>query len=350
MKITKIKWPKGLTLEQWGEERKKVEGIGQNFVRIGASDVAATMAASRFKCPARLYAHLCGAHSHFQISQSSAAGHVLEPIIADRFMGYLPDDEEQSLLNWQYGHKLRKIRKANFFVLNSEYPWLSASLDFIPMGKVHSPFTGSLYQPLTPIECKTTNRGYYSQWKDGITYAYLLQVQQQMLLTNTDVCVFNVLIDGSDYKVHEVERDDILCEQIVQETKKFADIVLAGKQAYIGMLEATSDEERHEFQSIYESLMPEPIGLDDDVDFAMEVAIDPDFETKRPATDDESALMQTYLTAKEVIKDMEAEANKSMATLIRNVGEFEEITGETAKFMYRRGRDNKRDYKAIRSI
>src|SRR5690606_4008040 len=108
----------------------------------------------------------------------------------------------------------------------------------------------------------------------------------QMLLTDTRVSVFNVLVDGSNYHVFEVDRDDLLCEQIVQETKKFTDIVSAGKAAYNGYLSATSDEERFEFQSIYESLRPLPVGVEDDVTFAEEMSIDPDFETKRPATDD----------------------------------------------------------------
>src|SRR5690606_21630267 len=209
-KITKIKWPKNLGLEEWLQLRKEVEGIGKDFVRIGASDVVVAVAPTKWKCPARLYSHLIGEYSNASISEETAAGHALEPIVADRFMGYIPDDPIQSLYNWQYKTKVRKIKKAEFFILNADYPWLSASLDYVPVGKVYSPFTGELYNPLTPIEIKTTKKGYFIMWGGDMPFAYKLQINTQMLLTDTKVAVFNVFVDGSNYHVFEVERDDLL--------------------------------------------------------------------------------------------------------------------------------------------
>src|SRR5690606_3314880 len=123
------------------------------------------------------------------------------------------------------------------------------------------------------------------------------QIQTQMLLTNTQVAVFNVLIDGVSWRTTEIERDVILQEEIIEGTKKFSDIVYAGKQAYKGYLEATDEQEKFEFLSIYESLMPEFAGVEDDVTFATEAAIDPDFEMKREATQQESDWINTYKTS-----------------------------------------------------
>src|SRR5690606_5089253 len=108
-KPVKITWPKNLGLEDWGRMRKEIEGIGYDHVRIGASDVACAIGKSEWKSPARLYAHLCGAHDSFFIKETTAAGHLLEAVNAARYMAYVPGDEQQTLLNWQHGVKVRKI-------------------------------------------------------------------------------------------------------------------------------------------------------------------------------------------------------------------------------------------------
>lgn len=347
-KPIKHPWPKATNLQSWEKLRHDMEGRGHDYVRIGASDVAAAIRASTYKCPSRLFHHLIGNHNFFRISESTAAGHALEPIIADRFMAYDPDDEEGSLWNWQNGTKLRKIKKADFFVTNPEFPWLFASLDYVPVGKVFSPFTGEKYAPLTPIENKTTTWGFYKEWENGITYPYLLQIQQQMLLTNTKVAVFNVLIDGTRYKVMEVERDDMLCERIVQETKKFADIVKVGKMAWEGMQAAKDEKEYQDFETILQSVEPDPIGIPDDVTLQRELSpIDNDLSI--PATEEDESLMREYVEAGEIIKQMESIKNKTLAELLRRLGDFQKLEGQEFKLIYKRG-ENRRDYTRVERI
>src|SRR5690606_20867128 len=183
------------------------------------------------------------------------------------------------------------------------------------------------------------------EWEDGMTYTYLLQLQQQMLVTDTRVAVFNVLIDGTQYKVHEVERDDILCEQIVQETKKFADIVSVGKLAWAGMQEAKDEKEYQDFEAILQSVEPEPVGIKDDVTLQRELSpIDNDMSL--PATAEDEALMKEYVEAGEIIKSMESVKNASLAKLMRSLGEFEKMEGDEFTFTYKRGPD-RRDYTRV---
>src|SRR5690606_19011110 len=152
MSITKIKWPRGLDTNGWEQMRAEVEGIGRDYVRIGASDVSVVTGSNRFKCPQRLFHHLTGFHHSFFITESTLAGHLAEATVMKRWEGYTPDDEYQSLMNVRDGIRLRKVRKADFFLINSKYPNLSASLDYVFVGKQYSPWTGAKYHPLTPNE------------------------------------------------------------------------------------------------------------------------------------------------------------------------------------------------------
>lgn len=352
-KPKKILWPKGTGLQSWGSLRSELEGSSNldGPCRIGASDVAAAMRVSQWKCPARLYYHLTGMHNSFHITESTAAGHALEPIIADRFMAYVPGDEQQSLYNWQNGHKVRKIRKANFFVTNPAYPHLFASLDYVPVGKVYSPISGELYAPMTPIENKSTSRGFRMNWgPEGIPLVYKIQLNTQMLQTNTHLGVFNVLVDGVNYELREYDRDDLLCEEIVTGTEMFAKVVEAGKQALRNARDAKSPEEAEEWMAYYDSIAPDPVGISDDVDLAAEMASASIDELVREATPEEDILMLKYLGAANMEKEMKAEKNKARASLIRSFGEFETIEGAHAKMVYKRGREDKKDYFKISEL
>lgn len=347
-KPIKVMWPKKANLETWGQLRKEIEGVGNpDIVRIGASDISVCTGTNTYKCPARLYHHLTGYHSSFFITETTAAGHALEPIIADRFASYIPDDEMTSLINFQNGFHVRKVKKANFFVLNEAYPHMSASLDYVFVGKQYSPWTGALYQPLTPIENKSTNKGYFMHWKDGITPSYYEQVQSQLLLTNTEVAVFNVLVDGVKYHVREVEADREVQEFIVHKVNEFVERVKVGKAAYQYMQEAKSESEYEEFKAIYDSAEPDPVAMDDNLD--LENELHETSELIKKATEEDEILMSQYIEASDKIKKMEEAKTLCRIQLVKNSNGFEGIEGDNYKMLNRSATKFKKGYFAIKA-
>lgn len=346
-KIEKIKWPKKINLDQWGTLRREIEGVGNpNVVRIGASDLSVCTGTNTFKCPARLYHHLCGAHQSWFITESTASGHALEPIIAQRFEGYVPDDLEASLINFQNGFKVRKLKKADFFILNSAYPHMSASLDYVFSGKQYSPWTGSLYAPLTPIENKSTNKGYFMHWKDGITPSYYEQVQGQMLLTNTEVCVFNVLVDGVKYHVREVEADKEVQKYIVFKVNEFVERVKVGKVAYQLMQESKSQSEYEDFKALYDQAEPNPVAMDDNLE--LENELHTSSELLKSATEEDEELMKQYLSASSQIKQLEETKTLCRIKLVKESNGFEGVESDSYRMLNRPTTKFKKGYFAIK--
>jgi len=160
MNISKIEWT-GSTHEEWLAQRKATEGIGNlDITRIGASDVSVITGSNKWKCKRRLFYHLIGMYSQEWRSNKSVSGHLLEPIVATSWESWT-SNEDDFLFNLERGVKIRKTKKADFFLLNDKYENLFASIDRLHDGEVFSPFTGELYDEMTPIELKTTEDGYF---------------------------------------------------------------------------------------------------------------------------------------------------------------------------------------------
>jgi predicted phage-related endonuclease len=240
-KITKVKWAKNLTLSQWSLERKKIEGLDNlDIVRIGASDVSVCTGSNKWKCPQRLFYHLTGYHSGFFITKKTVAGHLEESNIVQHFEAWNPDNEQQYLIDVGDKVRHRKLNKANYFLLNSDYPNSFVSLDYTVANNTFSPITGEKYPNGMPVELKTAEGFYYKMWTDGITQPYLEQIQYQMLLTGQPMALLLVFVDKEDLKVKEVYADANLQQHILSKVNEFADKVKVGKMALQGMKDRKS--------------------------------------------------------------------------------------------------------------
>ncbi len=346
-KITRIPWVKNGSHEQWLQQRATVEGRGSlDVVRIGASDVSTVVSSNLWKSPTRLFYHLCNLHTSFFIDEKLLSGHLLEEITIKRWNSYVHGDEEQSLLNTMHNTPVRKSKKANYFALNSDYPHLFASLDYQTVGKQYSPFTGELYKSGTPIELKSTNKFYFDKWDNGITEAYLHQVQAQMALTNSDVCIFNVLVDGVNFHSMEVERDDEMIKWLDYETKVFADKVLMGK-ILLELAEESKDlAEKEGYLARFEELVPEPT-MADDISLYEEIYEEGNELTKQ-ATDEDDFNMAQYLKCNVVMNNIKTRKDVLRAKLVKSCEEFEGLESDTHKMVNRRAKDGKKAYFSIK--
>jgi YqaJ-like viral recombinase domain. len=357
-KITKIKWAKNLSMDDWGLARKKIEGIGDpDIVRIGASDVSVITGTNRWKCPMRLFYHLTGYHHSFFITETTLAGHLQEPITISRWESFDPNSEEQSYINALNKVKLRKTSKAEYFLLNSAYPHSFLSLDYTPKGKQFSPFTGEQYAPLTPIELKHSNAQYVMKWPDGIAAQYYDQILYQCLLTNTPLAVFLVLIDGVKFKAKEIEANPIRQQFIIEQVNLFAEKVKIGKMALQGMKEAElagDMEEYAAFHAIFESVTPEPVGMvssdgtdGDNVELLKEVYDDSNGLEKQGDDTDEYHMNQ-YLKCNSLLNKIKDYKDLLKARILLACEDFEGLKAGDRKCINRRPTNLKKGYFSIK--
>jgi hypothetical protein len=345
MAITKVIWNGG-SHQEWLAQRKETEGLNSlETTRFGASDVGTIIHSNKWKCPNRLFLHMIGRYSSEWRTAKSVGGHLLESVVANHWESWV-SDEDEALLNLERGNQLRKTKPANYFLLNDKYPQLFASIDRLHDGEAYSPFTGALYDELTPIELKTTEKDYFRLWGDEmITPSYLDQVMAQMMVSNTKVAVFCVLVNGVYFHVREVEYDSFLADKIDYETRKFADICKAGKQILDLMKDAKSDSEYNEYQAMLDSIAPEPTELEDEQVLTKELFGNSKDLVKGDENDFKYLL--DYQQAHDNIKALEEAKQLAKNSLLRVMKDAEVMEFEGGKITYRRA-DLKRDYFALK--
>jgi hypothetical protein len=274
----------------------------------------------------------------------SVGGHLLESVVASNWESWTPNEEE-FLFNLERGVKLRNTKKADFFLMNDEYPQLFVSVDRLHDGQTFSPFTGQEYAELTPIELKTTERDYYKLWEDGITQPYKEQVMAQMMATATEVAVFNVLVNGVYFHTREVEFDKVLSQFIDHETRQFAQLCIAGKQIVDLINSAKSKGEKEEYQAMLEDITPDATELDDEQNLNKELFSKSDGSIKGSESDFKFLL--DYQDAHDKIKGLEElkQLNKNKITTLMK--DAEEMLFEGGKVVWRRS-DGKRDYFSLK--
>lgn len=342
--IEKIKWS-NTGHEAWLKQRRSVEGFGSlDTVRFGASDVGTILGVNKWKCKRRLFEHVIGRHTTEWRTESSVAGHLLEPVVSSMWESW-QQDQEVFLANVEQNIKLRKTKKADFFLLNSKCPHLFASIDRLHSGKTHSPFTGELYDPLTPIELKTTQSAYYKLWENGITPSYMSQVQTQMMLSETKVAVFAVLISGVQFKVMEVEYDEQLAENIASEVEKFAHLCIAGKQLVDLINNSQTESEREQYLGMLEEISPEVSALEDEQVLYKE--LNPNSNGSILGDEKDFNYLVQYQCAHDNIKEFEEVKQKAKNNILNIMGDAEVLEFDGGKVTWRRSPD-KRDHFSIK--
>ena len=141
---------------------------------------------------------------------------------------------EKTILNiWQYydgthdGHlqnfmdndKKREFGTVNAYIVNKNYPWLFVSLDAYIKKGYHA-LNGLVLEEHSPLECKTIGFQAARSHEGGIPKSYIYQIQQQMLVTETDYAEMAILENGSQFKVLFFESNQIIQEQILEATYK----------------------------------------------------------------------------------------------------------------------------------
>ena len=235
-----------LSREEWLELRQ---------IGIGGSDAAAACGLSKWKSPAQLYIEkTCQIQKEEGESEHLRQGRDFEDYVAQRFC------EETG----------KKVRRDNFMMADSEYPFLIADIDRRVVGED------------AILECKTTTPYNRDKWADGaIPIEYELQCLHYMSVTGARKCYIACLVFGTDFIIREIDWDDETIQMLrAKEIEFWTDYVEKGVMPEPDGSSAYDDALKSRFRG----------GLEESIDLEVDVSS-----------------YRAYQETKELIKDLEAQ-------------------------------------------
>lgn len=176
---------------------------------IGASEISSVLNSNSYTSALTIYYRKIGLFpSEFAGNAYTFWGRMNEKNIADIWQ-YSDGTELGYIENYNNGNKLRKSTNTQGFLVHEDYPHLPISPDqTIAAGQV-SPFTGEIIEDRSPNEIKTASFFSASSFVHGMPPQYYAQVQQQMLVMDSDYGEFTLLVGGNQLLVFPVYNNPI---------------------------------------------------------------------------------------------------------------------------------------------
>ena len=193
--------------EEWRESRRQ---------SIGGSDAATVLGLNPYASPYSLWAEKTGAVIPEDISQKEAVrlGHVLEPYVAQRFTEITG----------------KRVRRENYILKNSDYPWAHANVDRLVIGEKAG------------LECKTTSALNLSKFKNGEYPAnYYCQCMHYLAVTGLERWYLAVLIGNQEVRIFVIERDEEEIAALMDSEQRFWAHVEIGIAPPVDGSEATAE-------------------------------------------------------------------------------------------------------------
>ena len=199
--------------EEWFEFRKN---------GIGGSEAATVLGINKYDTAARLFHEKIGTIDHRKDdNERMLFGRVLEEQIANIWR-YFDGSKDGYVENYNNNRIIRECRNLNGYAVNPNYPWLFGSVDrLINIKGGFNLITGEPLSTEAILECKNLSYWSAQQWEDGIPIYFLVQVHVYMIIFETDYAEIAMLVDGGNFVVEKVMRDDQLVERILSITKDF---------------------------------------------------------------------------------------------------------------------------------
>jgi putative phage-type endonuclease len=207
---------------------------------IGGSETATVLGLNKYDTVTRTFYEKIGAMPPRQFDNAKMFfGRYMEDNIAELWKYYdgAPD-------GWIENYKNKKIirdcRAVNGFVVNPKYPWLFGSFDRVQniKGGINL-LTGEPLKTEAVLEIKTLSYWSAQMWQDGIPISYLIQIHVYMIILECDYAEIAILKDGNEFIVEKYQRDDNLCQKIIDITRDFwYKLVVPAKEAQAKKLEA----------------------------------------------------------------------------------------------------------------
>lgn len=204
--ITKIPI-RDMSEEEWREARRQ---------SVGGSDAATVLGLNPYASPYSLWAEKTGTVAPEDISQKEAVrlGHVLEPYVAQRFTEITG----------------KKVRRENYILKNSDYPWAHANVDRLVIGEKAG------------LECKTTSALNLSKFKNGEYPAnYYCQCMHYLAVTGLERWYLAALIGNQEVRLFVIERDEEEIAALMDAEQRFWECVERKEAPPVDGSEATAE-------------------------------------------------------------------------------------------------------------
>jgi putative phage-type endonuclease len=185
------------------EFKNKEEWLAYRKQGVGGSDVGAIMGISPYRSALQVYLDKIEdttTEDLFLIpddNPKTKMGHIMEPVIA-------------SLFTEETGKEI--MRYDNKIFINEKFPLFLGSFD------------GIVYEDgkeIAVLECKNVGGFGTKLWSDGVPLYYQAQVQHYMLVADLPLAYVAVLIDGWDFQIYEVSRDDAFISAMIRNVEYF---------------------------------------------------------------------------------------------------------------------------------
>ncbi len=158
---------------------------------IGASRAAAACGLSRYEQPLDIYLEVRGLKTREE-TPAMRLGLLLEPVVVA-----------------EYEHRTQQVTQPCNLLFHPQYPFIGATPDRVVVTA----------EPQFPLEAKTSSfrraGEFGEEGTDDIPVDYLLQAQQQMLVTMTERCDVAVLLDGRTLRLYTIRRHEKLIAGII---------------------------------------------------------------------------------------------------------------------------------------
>ena len=302
---------------------------------LGASTAAIVCGLSPYKpTPMQLFYEKVGLMESDK-SMSAPAFHGIhqEEYVANLWR-YYDGTEDGYMENFENEKIIRQARSLVGFIQNPKYPHLYCNIDrMIVKGSRKLNDDGTISNEVTtkncPLEIKTMNGFVYKKY-DGVPDMYIIQVHQQMMIMECDYSEIAMLIDGRNFKVFPIHRNESIVEMIEERTFDFWERVLIGRQALIKAEQAKEEENYEEYEhwmGVIQQLEPEP---DDNEHYSTFLSDTHEVEQEiMMGNEDLLDKTQRLQTVKAMIKHLEKE-KRELENKIKN--EFRKESVEKIEF------------------
>lgn len=230
---------------------------------IGGSEISCVLGMNKYDTVTRLFYEKIGSIPSRDFDNPKMFfGRYMEDKIADLWE-YFDGSELGWIDNFKNNKIIRKCRAINGYVVNPDYPWLFASLDRVQnvSGGINL-LTGEKLTTEAVLEVKTLSYWSASLWADGLPISFLLQVHLYMIVIESDYAEIAILKDGNELIIERVQRDESLCEKIIDISKSFwYKLVVPAKEFQAKKLEAEkvgNINEVEKWEAKIMELEPEP--------------------------------------------------------------------------------------------
>lgn len=298
---------------------------------IGGSEIGTIMGVNPWKSSTELFYQKVGLIPQ-KVEQNLPMfmGTVTEDLIANCYEYY--DGEEGMISNFYEKNKVRTLFEPVGYYVNPMHPEFFFSPDRIEVQKKPRIINDQIAFDESDriIEIKTINGWSSKQWEGGLPPSYFLQVQFYMYGLGLRSATIVSLEDGRNWRIHNIEYDDAMCNQMVVVAQEFWERVCLAREDIKNA-------------DLYEPPVEGTIAYDQ---FLTQRYKNPDNNTIK-STEEIDQFITGYMTLDEQIKDLEDKKIFCQNHIKRYMGDNSILDSEWAKVTWRSNAKGNRVFRIL---